>query len=197
MVVGAHCIARRPLELYEEVGICRTPFSYNFRITPSKSVLRNLRLSLNTATTSNCERRLGMSDLKPTVIGLGILMPLLATLAVCLRIHSRRIKKNALGVDDYLALAALVCTISIKTMLSLDFNQMFSIALSIVTLAGMLLCSSLSYISIKITLPQPSSLGILAVIYHLNLMAFQPILNNSRCSLRFVCIFLVLRGGIC
>ena len=85
-----------------------------------------------------------MSDLKPTFISLGILMPLLATLAVCLRIHSRRIRKTALGIDDYLALTALVCTTSFKTVTSIDFSQSFSIALSIVTLVGMSLCPSLS-----------------------------------------------------
>jgi len=85
-----------------------------------------------------------MSDLKPTVVSLGILMPLFATLAVCLRIHSRRIKKMALAADDYLVLSALVYTFPLIVITFTKSDQVFSIALSIVSVLGMLLSSELS-----------------------------------------------------
>jgi hypothetical protein len=49
-----------------------------------------------------------MSSLKPTIVGLGIAMPLLAVGAVMLRVEARRIKKLYLGPDDYTIIAALV-----------------------------------------------------------------------------------------
>lgn len=49
-----------------------------------------------------------MSSLKPTVVGLGVSMPLLAAVAVALRLEARRIKRVRLGADDYTIIAALV-----------------------------------------------------------------------------------------
>ena len=87
-----------------------------------------------------------MADLKSTVVALGILMPALAALMVCLRIQSRRIKKTALAVDDYLAVAALVCLISFTVIAFTESDQVFSIALSIVSLVGTLLYPSTCYV---------------------------------------------------
>lgn len=50
-----------------------------------------------------------MSDLRPTIMGLGISMPLLAVIAVFLRYEARRVKKVELGADDYTIFIALVC----------------------------------------------------------------------------------------
>ena len=50
-----------------------------------------------------------MSSLKPTVVGLGISLPLLAIVAVAFRFHARRINKLSIGIDDYLSVVALVC----------------------------------------------------------------------------------------
>ena len=47
-------------------------------------------------------------------VGLAISMPIIAIFAVLLRIHARRIKRTALSVDDYLAVAALVKSILIQ-----------------------------------------------------------------------------------
>lgn len=49
-----------------------------------------------------------MSSLKPTIVGLGISMPLLALAAVMLRVKARRMKKLDLGADDFTIIAALV-----------------------------------------------------------------------------------------
>ena len=50
-----------------------------------------------------------MPSTKSTGVGLGISFPVLATLTFGLRLHVRRYKKAALGVDDYAILASLVC----------------------------------------------------------------------------------------
>ena len=55
-----------------------------------------------------------MTDRKPLVIALAVIMPILATTAVVLRLVSRRIKKVRLEADDYTVLIALVwieCTL--------------------------------------------------------------------------------------
>lgn len=49
-----------------------------------------------------------MTSLKPTIVGLGVSMPVLAVTAVMLRIKARRMKKLDLGADDYTIIAALV-----------------------------------------------------------------------------------------
>lgn len=54
--------------------------------------------------------RLKMSSRKPTMVGLSIAMPVIATFAVALRVHARAIKKARLQLDDYLVFGALVRT---------------------------------------------------------------------------------------
>ncbi|KAI4178411.1 MAG: hypothetical protein LQ346_007459 [Caloplaca aetnensis] len=54
-----------------------------------------------------------MSSLKPTVVGLGVSMPLLAAVAVALRLEARRIKRVRLGADDYTIIAALIFAIAL------------------------------------------------------------------------------------
>ena len=49
-----------------------------------------------------------MADLQKTVLGLGCSMPILAIVAIALRLHVRTFKKNDLGADDYLIVVALV-----------------------------------------------------------------------------------------
>ena len=49
-----------------------------------------------------------MGDLRPTVVGLGIALPIIATIAVGLRVQARRVVKVSLGVDDYTIFIALV-----------------------------------------------------------------------------------------
>ena len=49
-----------------------------------------------------------MTSLRPTILGLGISMPLLAIAAVILRYHARAVKRVELGADDYTIFIALV-----------------------------------------------------------------------------------------
>ena len=49
-----------------------------------------------------------MADAKPTILGLGISMPIIAMIGVALRVQARRIKKVQLGADDYTIFIALV-----------------------------------------------------------------------------------------
>ena len=48
------------------------------------------------------------SQFSITTLVVGLLMPLLATVAVALRLRARRIKKQVLGLDDYAVAFALV-----------------------------------------------------------------------------------------
>ena len=49
-----------------------------------------------------------MSSLKPTIVGLGVAMPLLAVAAVMLRLKAIQMKRVHLGADDFTIVAALV-----------------------------------------------------------------------------------------
>ncbi|KAI1815144.1 hypothetical protein GGS20DRAFT_545146 [Poronia punctata] len=49
-----------------------------------------------------------MTTIKPTILGLAISMPILATLAVIIRFHARLSRKTKIGADDYLIVAALI-----------------------------------------------------------------------------------------
>lgn len=49
-----------------------------------------------------------MGDRKPLVVSLAIIMPLLAVIAVGLRLKARRIMKARLEADDYTVIVALV-----------------------------------------------------------------------------------------
>ncbi|CAO1604327.1 hypothetical protein XANCAGTX0491_007886 [Xanthoria calcicola] len=52
-------------------------------------------------------------DQRPTILGLSIAFPIIATLAVALRFQARRIKRAPLGADDWTILAALVLTLGV------------------------------------------------------------------------------------
>ena len=47
-------------------------------------------------------------DQRPTILGLSIAFPIVSIVAVLLRFESRRLKRVALGADDWTILAALV-----------------------------------------------------------------------------------------
>ncbi|KAI0183633.1 hypothetical protein EV127DRAFT_516821 [Xylaria flabelliformis] len=49
-----------------------------------------------------------MSSLKPTILGLSIFMPLLATVAVIIRLQARLARQVKFGADDYLIIGAVV-----------------------------------------------------------------------------------------
>ena len=49
-----------------------------------------------------------MGDYRPTILGLGISLPLLAILAVALRYQARAVKRVEPGADDYTIFVALV-----------------------------------------------------------------------------------------
>ena len=49
-----------------------------------------------------------MVNMRTDVIGIGVSMPLLAIVAVVLRVNARRIRKTKLGVDDYCSVVAAV-----------------------------------------------------------------------------------------
>ena len=48
------------------------------------------------------------ASLKPVVLGLGITLPILAIVFVCLRLHARFVKRLDLESDDWTIVAALV-----------------------------------------------------------------------------------------
>ena len=54
------------------------------------------------------ENKATMTDLRPTILGLGISMPVLAIIAVILRCQARMVKKVRLEADDYTIFIALV-----------------------------------------------------------------------------------------
>ena len=49
-----------------------------------------------------------MGNLKPTVVGLAVSMPILAMTAVALRLEARRLKKSRPGADDYTIIVSMV-----------------------------------------------------------------------------------------
>ncbi len=48
-------------------------------------------------------------DQRPTILALGITLPIISILSVILRFEARRVKRVYLGADDWTILAALVC----------------------------------------------------------------------------------------
>ena len=51
---------------------------------------------------------------KATVIGVSIFLMLVCTLMISLRIWTRKVVINQMGVDDYLAIATLVCVPTLR-----------------------------------------------------------------------------------
>jgi hypothetical protein len=55
-----------------------------------------------------------MGDRKHTFLVVGIIFPIIAAVSVLLRFKARRLARQKLQADDWLALAALVCSKSRK-----------------------------------------------------------------------------------
>ena len=78
-------------------------------------------------------------DLKVTVLALNFSMPILASIAVLLRLYARKVSKADLGADDHLAVAALVCGLLLTSKRCSDFLEAFSICFAIDSIVGVYL----------------------------------------------------------